>query len=200
MDEKEKNTTRVKAGGYLRSLKKFGTLFSLEVLSMVFTIIEGGTASLQGTQLNFSKAEKIIPAIRQSISDARTDARFSVLWQAIVASADLKKSIDEPQFPRQRKVPRRLDDNAQSAFVPQQQRMHKDSCTSLCLTVFWLDSQIDLGPTKLLFTSGRLKASSWEEKYAQTTFLSITSMIWVVSGCNYKETCSWTEQGLKSVS
>ena len=106
-------------GGYLRSLMKFGTFFSLEVLRMVFTRIEGDSASLQGTQLNFSKAEKVISAIRQSISDAKTDASFSIVLQAIVASAELNESIDEPQLPRQRKVPRRLDENAQSAFIPQ---------------------------------------------------------------------------------
>ena len=66
-DKKEKNTAGVKAGGYLRSLTKLGTFFSLEVLRMVFTIIEGSNASLQGTKLNFSKAEKVISAIRQSI-------------------------------------------------------------------------------------------------------------------------------------
>eukprot|EP00795_Rhopilema_esculentum_P009559 gene9559-17307_t len=119
VDEKEKNTAGVKAGGYLRSLTKFDTFFLLEILRMVFTIIEGGSASLQGTQLNFSKAEKVISTIRQSISDARTDARFSILWQAILASAELNESIDEPQLPRQRKMPRRLDENAQSAFIPQ---------------------------------------------------------------------------------
>ena len=108
VDEIEKNTAT-----------KFDTFFLLEVLRMVFTIIEGGSASLQGTQLNFSKAEKVISAIRQSISDARTDARFSILWQTIVASAHLNESIDEPRLPRQRKVPRTLDGNAQSAVIPQ---------------------------------------------------------------------------------
>ena len=116
VDEKEKNTAGVKAGGYLRSLSNFGTFFLLEALRMVFTIIERGILSLQGTQLNFSKAEKAILAIRQSISDARTGAKFSILWQAIVPSADLNEIIHEPQLPRQRKVPRRLDDT-QSAFV-----------------------------------------------------------------------------------
>ena len=119
VDEIEKNSAGVKAGGYLKSLTKFDTFFLLEVLRMVFTIIEEGSASLQGTQLNFSKAEKVISAIRQSISDARTDARFSILWQTIVASAHLNESIDEPRLPRQRKVPRTLDDNAQAAVIPQ---------------------------------------------------------------------------------
>ena len=50
VDQKEKNAAGVKPEGYLRSLTKFGTFFSLEVLRMVFTIIEGGSASLQGTR------------------------------------------------------------------------------------------------------------------------------------------------------
>eukprot|EP00794_Sanderia_malayensis_P010290 gene10290-11350_t len=138
VDEHEKNTAGVKAGGYLRSLTKFGTFFSIEILRIVFTVIEGGSASLQATQLNFMKAEKVISAIRQSISDARIDARFPILWQAIETSADLNESIDEPQLPTQRKVPRRLDDNAQSAFVPQTAKdAHRQLYFSLLDSVFF---------------------------------------------------------------
>ena len=64
VDNNDKTATTVKAGGYRRSLTSFDTFFFLEVLRTVFTIIQGGNTSLQGKQLNFSKAEQVIKAIQ----------------------------------------------------------------------------------------------------------------------------------------
>ena len=44
----EKNDSGVKAGGFLKSLSSFNTFFLIEVLRMVFTIVEGGSSDLQG--------------------------------------------------------------------------------------------------------------------------------------------------------
>ena len=38
---------------------------------MIFTVVEGGSSSLQGTQLSFCKSEKVIQCIRQSVKDAK---------------------------------------------------------------------------------------------------------------------------------
>ena len=73
--------------------------------------------------------------MQQSVSDARTDARFGCLWQAIVASAEINESIDGPRLPRLRKVPVRLDDNAESVFFS---RTAKDAYRQMYFSV--LDS------------------------------------------------------------
>ena len=80
VDSIERNATGVKASGYSKSLKNYNSLCLLEILRMVFTIVVGGSSSLQGTQLSFCKAEKVIQCIRQSVKNARTDDRFSNLW------------------------------------------------------------------------------------------------------------------------
>ena len=81
---KERNATGVKAGGFLKVLKKFKGFFLLEMLRMVFTIVEGGSTTLQGIQLSFCKSDKAMKCIRQSVLDARTDARLICIWQSIL--------------------------------------------------------------------------------------------------------------------
>ena len=81
---KEKNGNGVKTCGFFKSLTKFNSFFLLEILRMVFTIVEGGSSTLQGIQLSFGKSEKTITCIRQSVSNARADARFVCIWQSIL--------------------------------------------------------------------------------------------------------------------
>ena len=100
----------------------FDTYFFLEVLKMAFAIVEGGNVSLQGKQPNFCKAEEDITGIRQSVSDARTDAIFGSIWGAVVASVDLNESIDASPLQRLRKIPLRIDDNVESVLFPRSMR------------------------------------------------------------------------------
>ena len=56
--------------------QKLNTYFYVEVLRMVFSIVESASAQLQNAQLNFGKAQDIIPCSKASITSARNDARF----------------------------------------------------------------------------------------------------------------------------
>ena len=67
VDETEKNTFGFNASGFLKSWKDFNTSIFLEVLRMVFTIVEGASYNLQGIQLSFSKLEAVIRCIKESI-------------------------------------------------------------------------------------------------------------------------------------
>ena len=114
---KENNANGVKAGGFLKLLSKFNSFF-LEILRMVFTIVEGDSSTLQGVQLSFSKSEKTITCIRQSVSNARADARFVCIWQSILGAVARNGSIKEPKLTRQREVPRRIDEGTEASFFP----------------------------------------------------------------------------------
>eukprot|EP00794_Sanderia_malayensis_P000911 gene911-216_t len=86
--------------------------------------VEGGSSSLQGTQLSFCKSEKVKRCIRQSVKDARTDGRFSNLWQSILSTVELNENVDEPRLPRQPKVPRRIFEGSGNAFYPATAKEH----------------------------------------------------------------------------
>ena len=90
---KEKSANGVKAVGFLKSLTKFNSIFLLEIFRMVFTMVEGGSSTLQGIQLFFSKLRKTITCIKQSVSNARADARFVCIWQSILDAVARNGSI-----------------------------------------------------------------------------------------------------------
>ena len=117
VDATEKNDSGAKASGFLQSLSSFNTFFLIEVLRMVFTIVEGGGSDLQGKQLSFSKSEEVIKCIKESVSNARKESYFSNIWQASQNILTVNDLIEEPSLPRQRKVPKRIDDGAGVPFV-----------------------------------------------------------------------------------
>ena len=57
VDATEKNdSSGAKASGFLKSLSSFNTFYLIEVLRMVFTILEVGSCELQGKHLPFGKS------------------------------------------------------------------------------------------------------------------------------------------------
>ena len=108
VDATEKNDSGAKASGFLEALSTFNTFFLIEVLRMVFTIVEGGSSDLQGKQLSFGKSEEVIKCIKESVLNARKESYFSSIWQASQNMLTVNDLIEEPSLPRQRKVPRRI--------------------------------------------------------------------------------------------
>jgi hypothetical protein len=51
---------RAEAAGYLETFYKFDTFWKLELLRMIFTMVEDSNTALQEVQLNFRKAEHFI--------------------------------------------------------------------------------------------------------------------------------------------
>lgn len=118
VDATGKSDSGVKAGGFLKSLSSFNSYFLIEVLRMVFTVIEGGSTNLQGIQLSFSKSEEVIKGIKESVSNSRNENHFSNIWHASQSVLTLTDLIEKPQLPRQQRVPRRIDDGNGEPYVP----------------------------------------------------------------------------------
>lgn len=69
----------VEAAGFLSSFELFDTFFKLEFLRIIFTILEDASVQLQGSQLNFRKAESIIQTLKEFFGSMRTESRFETL-------------------------------------------------------------------------------------------------------------------------
>jgi len=114
-NHKENARIEAEASGLLESFTKFDTFFKLELLRILFTVVEDSNTALQGSQLNFREAEKIINSLKSVIKMARTDDRFATFWRsAVTASQGLQ--LGEPILPRQRKVPSRFHGPGQHHF------------------------------------------------------------------------------------
>jgi Domain of unknown function (DUF4371)/hAT family C-terminal dimerisation region len=114
-NHKENARIEAEASGLLESFTKFDTFIKLELLRILFTIVEDSNTALQGAQLNFREAESIINSLKSVIQMARTDERFETFWKsAITGSEGLQ--LDEPILPRRRRVPTKFDGSGQHHF------------------------------------------------------------------------------------
>ena len=105
VDEQVRTDSGVKGGGFLLMMQKFCTYFYVEMLRMVFGIVESASVLLQNAQLNFCKAQDIIACTKASITSARNDARFDNVWSGILSTTETNDVIDDPELSRPQKFP-----------------------------------------------------------------------------------------------
>ena len=98
------------ASGFLEALSKFDTFLKLEILRIVFTIIEDSN-----TAGEFRKAEDTIKLLKTILLNARCDDRFQLFWEGALKSLEKYKQ-EEPVLPRKRKVPARHDGQGEHRF------------------------------------------------------------------------------------
>lgn len=102
-----------KCSGYAKQLSTFSMYFSLKMLYTVFSRSETLAHLLQSPKLSLAKAEKMVDSLSSIWKCLRSDSSFSMLWQSVMAEAE-SIGIEPPVLPRQRRIPRRLDDAPQS--------------------------------------------------------------------------------------
>jgi hypothetical protein len=81
----------------------------MKLLLLVFSTSESAAKSLQTPELSLTKARGIITALSMFFKNLRHDNKYTEFWSTVTAEAD-SLDIDSPVLPRQRKIPRRLDD------------------------------------------------------------------------------------------
>ena len=89
-------------------MQKFNTHFYIEMLRMVFGIVENASAQLQNAQLNFCKAHDDIACTKASITSARNEARSQT-----VSANDVG---EDPELSGPRKASQRLDEYLNAFF------------------------------------------------------------------------------------
>ena len=83
------------AGGFLEAFNKFDTYFKLEILRVVFTIIEDSNTARQGMCLNFCQAEVTIHLLEDVLQNARSADHFLLFWEGALKAAETYH-LDEP--------------------------------------------------------------------------------------------------------
>lgn len=113
----ENSDAGIKARGFLNHLNKFETRLMLEITIRTLERVESLNETLQATKINFKSVLKRVENLKISIKSMRTDAVFEEIFKMSESAATILE-VDEPVIPRPRKIPKRLDDNASTAFFP----------------------------------------------------------------------------------
>ena len=96
----------LKANG-LSALEKFSTLFGLKLGFLIFSASETLSVSIQGKDITLQEALAAVNLARAFYRQQRTEQAFSQFYD-VVSTAE-RENIGEPQLPRYRRAPLRLD-------------------------------------------------------------------------------------------
>ena len=97
-----------KATGFLNFMEKFSTFFGLKLSHLVFVAIEQLSITLQGQDTTLQEAIMASTLAKQFIGRQRTDNAFDHFYSSVVIES--KEVTAEPVVPRQRRLPKRIDD------------------------------------------------------------------------------------------
>ena len=101
-----------KSCGLLAMIDKFGVYFGLKLSHMIFSVTEQLSVTLQRRDINVQEAVKAVQQAKGFFSRHRSVSVFSDFFQA--ASKEAEDLTQPPTLPRQRQVPKRIDDRAET--------------------------------------------------------------------------------------
>lgn len=109
INEEQHDEYGLKASGYLALLEKFEILFGLRLGYIVFGASEEVSKTLQAVTTTIQDAQKAGEAAKQFFLRQRSAEKFDELYDRCVIEAS-KYSIREPDLPKYRRPPRKIDD------------------------------------------------------------------------------------------
>lgn len=111
----ENSDAGIKARGLLKYLQKFETLILLEISIETLQKVEALNETLQATSINFASVIRRVNILKANLSKMRTDEKFHEIYERTTTLAS-RYDVDQPSLPRQRRLPKRLDENLNTHF------------------------------------------------------------------------------------
>jgi len=108
-------TVRGTAAGLLLSVSNYKFLLSLQLLTPVMEAVNNVSQTLQSSTMDIVKAQQQVRALSKELQRLRDDSVFAASTQRATELATTMGIDAELPAERQRKIPRRLDDNAGNA-------------------------------------------------------------------------------------
>lgn len=109
----------VKSRGFSTYLNKFESLLLLQISISTLEKVEALNETIQATTINFKSVIRRVQILKCSLNGIRKDQKFDNIWETtIIAAKDFDLDNQEPEVPRKRKLPKRFDENANTAYFP----------------------------------------------------------------------------------
>ena len=138
-----------KSCGLLAMMDKFAVYFGLKLSHMIFSVSEQLSITLQRKDINAQEAIKAVTQAKSFFRRHRSDSAFNDFFQA--TSKEAEDLTQPPTLPRQRHVPRRIDDGAQAhQFTTVEEYFHKQYFEVLDLLSGELDNRFQQPSFKFL--------------------------------------------------
>ena len=99
-----------KASGLMVRMDNFDTYFALKLAYLVFSAAEQLSVNLQAKDITVQEAINGAKLLTTHLMSLRNEVRFNIFYDRVCQ--DCRDLTEEPQLPRHRKRPRRLDEGA----------------------------------------------------------------------------------------
>ena len=99
-----------KASGLMVRMENFDTYFALKLAYLVFSAAEQLSVNLQAKDITVQEAINGAKLLTTHLMSLRNEVRFNIFYDRVCQ--DCRDLTEEPQLPRHRKRPRRLDEGA----------------------------------------------------------------------------------------
>ena len=101
-----------RAGGVLALMERFSTYFGLKLSILIFGITEQLSVALQGVNTTVNDSYHAVDVCIKALEKNRADEAFHSFFEKVKSEAANK--CDPPVLPRQRQIPKRINDGASS--------------------------------------------------------------------------------------
>ena len=147
--EDANNEPSRKASGLLALMDNFQTFFGLRFSFMVFSAMEQLSRTLQTSDINAQEACSAATQARHFLKRQKSDELFTAFYRDTVKKAE--NLTQPPTLPRQRRIPRRIDDGASNHhFATPQEYYRKQYFEVLDLLAAELERRFDQNSFKTL--------------------------------------------------
>lgn len=114
VDNQVDSTISAKASGFYDYVESFECVFYLTMMIEIFDRIEILNIELQKSSLCVIESHEKVKAVADVLNASR-DSKFEEIWEKSV-KAVIDFELREPQIPRQRKIPERIDEGITENF------------------------------------------------------------------------------------
>ena len=109
LEEYTDTETKARVQGVSSQMEKFDFFFGLSLGARILKHADALSTTLQMKDLSACKAQEIADMTVKTLDSIRNDDPFHLFWQRVVAESG-SKGLNEPQLPRRRKGPSRIEE------------------------------------------------------------------------------------------
>lgn len=109
--------SKARINGVSAQMKTFSFLFGVILGEMLLRHCDNLSQTLQTKTISAAEGQHVGQMVIDTLQTVRTDESFELFWKKVCITAE-SVDVEEPQLPRQRKVPKRYDDGLAGAEFP----------------------------------------------------------------------------------
>ena len=126
LEEYKESEPKIRIEGVQARMKKFDFFFGLTLGSRILRHADSLSATLQMKDLSACEAQELAEMTVKTLNSIRNDESFKLFWQRVLQEPK-SRGVNEPQLPRKRRAPKRIEECIGGTAQPEYQTSVEDN-------------------------------------------------------------------------